>query len=244
MKLKSTLLAVLFAGFAFGQIQFPQVSSKAEVEQTIGFTKVEVEYFRPNLNNRSAFGGIVPNGQIWRTGANNNTVIEFETDVLVENQPLLKGKYALYTIPNDKSWDVIFYKDIENWGNPKTWDEAKVVLKVKAPVYTIAEKVESFTIGFDDVTVNNANLVISWDKTKVKVKIDAPTRQKVMQNIQSGLNDNSSARDFYGAANYYYNEKIDLKKAKEWIDKALSKDVNAPQHFKDLKAKIEKDLKK
>lgn len=243
MKLKVTLLAVLMTGLAFGQIQFPQVSSKAEIEQIIGFTKVEVDYFRPNLNSRLAFGGIVPNGQVWRTGANNNTVIEFDTDVLIENQPLLKGKYALYTIPNHQSWDVIFYKDVENWGNPKNWDESKVVLKVKAPVYTIAEKIETFTIGFDDVTVNNAHLVIAWDKTKLKVKIDVPTRQKVMQNIQTQLNDNSSARDFYGAANYYYNEKIDLKKAKEWIDKAISKDANAPQHFKDLKLKIEKDLK-
>lgn len=244
MKLKTTFLAVLLAGFAFGQIQFPQVSSKSEIEQIIGFTKVEIDYFRPNLNNRTAFGGIVPYGEVWRTGANNNTVIEFGTDVLVEDQPLMKGKYALYTIPNDKTWDIIFYQDVENWGNPKTWDESKIVLKVKAPVHNGADKVESFTIGFDEVTINNAAMILAWDKTKVKVKIDVPTRQKLMQNIQTQLNENSSARDFYGAANYYYAEKIDLKKAKEWIDKALSKDANAPQHFKDLKAKIEKDLKK
>ncbi|MBQ0148492.1 MAG: DUF2911 domain-containing protein [Flavobacteriaceae bacterium] len=244
MKLKSTLIALLFAGFAFAQIQFPQASNKSEIEQTIGFTKVEVDYYRPNLNNRSAFGGIVPFGEVWRTGANNNTTIEFNTDVLLEGKPLLKGKYSLYTIPTEKSWNVIFYKNSDNWGNPKTWDESQVALKVTVPVYKTSEKVETFTIGFDEVNVNSGKLVFQWDITKVKVNIDVPTHQKVLQNIQTQLNDNSSARDFYSAANYYYMQKLDLKKAKEWIDKALAKDTNSPEYFTELKSKIESELKK
>ena len=242
MKLKTTLLAVLFAGFAFGQIQFPQVSSQAEIEQKIGFTEVEVKYYRPNLNNRTAFGGIVPYGQVWRTGANNNTVIEFDTDVLVEGKALVKGKYSLYSVPNPKSWDVIFYKSTENWGNPEKWDESQIALKVSVPSYTLADKVESFTIGFEDVTVHNAKLALSWENTKVNVKLDVPTHQKVLQNIQTQLNANSSARDYYGAANYYFNNKVDLKKAQEWINIAVSKDPNS-KYFKDLKAKIDAAVK-
>ena len=244
MKGKVTLFTLLLAGFGFAQIQFPQVSSKAEIEQTIGYTKVEVDYFRPNLNNRTAFGGIVPYGQVWRTGANNNTVVEFETDVLVEGKPLLKGEYSIYSVPSESSWEIIFYKKTDNWGNPKDWDKDLIAQTVKVPVKKVADKVESFTIGFDDVTVNNAKLFFTWENTRVEVKIDVPTQQIAMQNIQTQLNDNSSARDFYGAANYYYTNKIDMKKAQEWINKAIAKDPKAPQHFIDLKNKIDKDLKK
>lgn len=242
MKLKTTLVAVLFAGFAFGQIQFPQVSAQSEIEQKIGFTEVEVKYYRPNLNNRKAFGGIVPFGQLWRTGANNNTVIEFDTDVIVEGKSLAKGKYSIYTIPNPTTWEVIFYKAIENWGNPEKWDESQVALKVAVPTKNLAEKVESFTIGFDQVNVHNAKLFLAWDTTKVEVKIDAPTHQKVLQNIQDQLNQNSSARDYYGAANYYFNNKVDLKKAQEWVNIAISKDPNA-KYFKELKTKIDAAIK-
>lgn len=243
MKLKTTLIALLLAGASFAQIQFPQVSNKAEIEQVIGFTKVEVDYFRPNLNNRKAFGEIVPFGQVWRTGANNNTTIEFDTDVLIEGQPLYKGKYSLYSIPNANYWEVIFYKTTDNWGNPKTWDESQIALKVKVPALKLTEKLETFTLGFDDVTVNSAALSIAWENTKVKVKMDVPTHQKVIQNIQSQLKDDSSARDYYGAANYYYTQKVDMKKAQEWINKAIQKDPKAPPHFHELKAKIEAELK-
>ena len=244
MKLKTSLFALLLAGYSFAQIQFPQVSTKAEIEQTIGFTKIEVEYFRPNLNNRTAFGGIVPYGQVWRTGANNNTTIEFETDVLIEGKSLAKGEYSLYTKPNEKSWEVYFYKTTDNWGNPKNWDESNIVLKVNVPSIKVADKVESFTIGFDDVNTGSGKLFIAWENTKVNVKIEAPTHQIVLDNIKNQLNDKSSGRDFYGAANYYYTNNLDLKKSQEWINKAIAKEQKAPQHYLDLKAKIESDLKK
>jgi len=239
MKLKSTLIALLVAGAAFAQVQFPQASSKAEFEQKIGYTEIDVDYFRPNTNNRTVFGNLVPYGEVWRTGANNNTTVEFDTDVLVGGKPLLKGKYALYTIPNKTSWDIIFYQSNENWGNPKNWDDALVAAKVTVPVLTLKDKVETFTIGFEDVNVNNGKLFIAWENSKVNVQVDAPTRQIAETNIKSQLNENSSARDFYGAANYYFLNNIDLKQAQTWINKAIEKDPKAPQHFKDLKSKID-----
>lgn len=244
MKTKTTLLALLFAGFSFAQIQFPAASSKAEVEQQIGLTKVEIEYARPNLNNRIAFGGIIPFGEVWRTGANNNTTVEFDTDVLIEGQLLYKGPYALYTIPNEKTWDLIFYKTTDNWGNPKKWDENQVALKVTVPTIKLNDKVETLTLGFDEVNTNTGNLFIAWDTTKVKAAVNTPTQQLVIQSIETQLNDNSSARDFYGAANYYYNNQLDLKKAQQWINKAIAKEAKAPQHFLDLKTKIDTAIKK
>lgn len=242
MKLKSTLLALLVAGFSYAQIQFPQASSKAELEQKIGYTEIEIDYFRPNLNNRSAFGGLVPYGEVWRTGANNNTTIDFSTDVVVAGKPLPKGKYSLYSIPGKSSWDVIFYKTTENWGNPEKWDESLIVLKVNVPVINLKDKVETFTINFDNVNVNNGDLTIAWENTKVIVRVEAPTQKIALENISSGLNENSSARDYYGAANYYFANKLDLKKAQEWINIAVKKDPNS-KYFKDLKAKIDAAVK-
>lgn len=244
MKLKTTLLALLIAGATYAQIQFPQVSSKAQVDQTIGLTNFEVNYSRPNLNNRTAFGGIVPFGEIWRTGANSNTTIAFDTDVLVEGKPLFKGKYAIYTNPTEKSWDLIFYKVTDNWGNPKKWDDNNIALKVTVPALKINDKVESFTIGFEDVTTSFGNLALSWDLTKVKANIIVPTEQLVVRSIETYLNANSSSREFYGAANYYFNNKLDLKKASQWIKTAIDKEQNAPQHYIDLKNKIDLALKK
>lgn len=243
MKVKTTLLALLLAGFSFAQIQFPQVSSKAEIEQTIGLTKIEIDYSRPNLNNRTAFGGIVPFGEVWRTGANSNTTIEIGTDVLVEGKSLTKGEYSIYTIPNQKSWDVIFYKSTDNWGNPKDWNEENVVLKINVPTINLHDKLETFTIGFENVTTDNAILFLAWDKTKVDLKITAPTKENVVRNIENQLNDNSSARDFYGAANFYFNNNLDLSKAKQWIDKAIKLSPKAPQHFLELQSKIISSLK-
>lgn len=238
MKLKTTVLALLLAGASFAQIQFPQVSSKAKIDQTIGLTNIVIDYSRPNLNNRMAFGGIVPFGEIWRTGANVNTTIALDTDVLVEGKPLYKGTYALYSKPNEKSWDIIFYKATDNWGNPKKWDENNVALKVTVPTTKLNDKVESFTIGFEDVTTNDGNLAFAWDQTKVKANVTVPTQQLVVRSIENNLNGNSSARDFYGAANYYYNNQLDLKKAAQWINTAIEKEQNVPQHYLDLRTKI------
>ena len=243
MKIKSTLLTLLLSGISFAQIQFPQVSSKSRIDQQIGLSNFQVDYFRPNLNNRTAFGGIAPYGEVWRTGANNNTTIEFDTDLLVEGKPLFKGKYSLYTIPNKNTWDLIFYKATDNWGNPKQWDENNIALKVTVPTVKLNDKLETFTIGFEDVTTDAGNLALAWDTTKIKAKIAVPTQQLVVRSIETYLNANSSPRDFYGAANYYFNNNLDLKKAQQWINKAIELDAKAPQHFKDLKVKIDDKLK-
>lgn len=244
MKIKTTLLALLLTtGFSFAQIQFPSVSSKAEVEQQIGLTNFELKYFRPNLNNRTTFGGIVPYGEVWRTGANNNTTIEFDTDILVQNKPLFKGKYSIYTIPNEKSWDLIFYKTTDNWGNPKTWDENNIALKVNLPVQKLTDKVETFTLGFDDVNTNGGKLSITWGNTKVTANIAVPTEQLVVRSIETNLNTNSPSRDFYGAANYYFNNNLDIIKASQWVNTAISKETNPPQHYLDLKVKIDQKMK-
>jgi hypothetical protein len=82
-------------------------------------TDVEIVYSRPSARGRAVFGNLVPFGELWRTGANENTIITFSDDVIIDGKSLKKGKYALYTIPNIQSWEVIFYTATDNWGNQK-----------------------------------------------------------------------------------------------------------------------------
>ena len=176
MKITSTVLALLIGSCAFAQMKFPAVSSHAEVEQKVGLTEFEVEYNRPNVNGRKVFGKLVPNGEVWRTGANENTVIKFDKPIKVNGQELAAGEYALYSIPNKEEWEVIFYKDTKNWGNPKEWKESNIALKVKAPSTKSMNKTETFEIRFTNVTQKSANLVLAWDNTTVVLDIETNTK--------------------------------------------------------------------
>ena len=92
MKITSTILAVLIGSCAFAQMKFPAVSSHSEIEQKVGLTEFEVEYNRPNVNERKIFGKLVPYGEVWRTGANENTVIKFDQPIKVNGKELAAGE--------------------------------------------------------------------------------------------------------------------------------------------------------
>ena len=242
MKITSTLLALLIGSCAFAQMKFPAVSSHAEIEQKVGLTEFEIEYNRPNVNNRKVFGKLIPYGEVWRTGANENTVIKFDQPIRVNGQELAAGEYALYTKPSKEDWDVIFYKDTKNWGNPKEWKESNVALKVKGTsTKSMNNKTETFEIRFTNVTHQKADLVFAWDNVNVVVNIETNTITTVLKMIGDQLNDSSSAKDFYNSANFYYNNKLDRTQALKWVNIALEKDPKAPDYYKELKTKLEKD---
>jgi hypothetical protein len=244
MKLKFLIGVLLIAQTGMGQIKLPQVSGAAEVEQTIGYTKIEVEYARPNLNKRKAFGGeLVPYGKIWRTGANTNTIIQLSSDISIEGKDLKAGKYAIFTIPQAKSWDIVFYSKTDNWGAPEKLDESLVVLKINVPTQKLNDYVETFTIGFKDAGIEHANLYMAWENTMVQMKIEVPTHATADEIIKKELNEKSTAYDYFGVAYYYYSNNRHLDKALEYINIAIQKDNQTP-FFKDYKAKIEAKINK
>src|SRR5690625_6267874 len=173
--------------FTNAQVITPQASSEANFEETVGLTEIEVEYFRPNKNERKIFGNLVPYDKIWRTGANNNTTIEFEDDVKIDGQTLKAGKYSIYTKPNKDNWEIYFYTESSNWGNPANWDESKIAAKTNAKVQTLNQPVETFTIALENKTLNSADLTIAWDNVKVSTKIEVPTEEKVMESIKKTM---------------------------------------------------------
>lgn len=219
-KLFLFLCAGVFSAMMSAQIVAPQPSPFSKVEQKVGLTDVTIEYSRPGMRGRQIFGNLVPYGEIWRTGANANTTISFSDDVKIGGKDLKKGTYALYTKPNKDSWEVIFYSDSNNWGNPEKWDESKVALKTTAEVSQLPFDMETFTIFLDDLKNEGAVLNIVWENTVASLPIEVPTDSKTMASIEKVMK-GPSAGDYFAAGSYYFDSGKDKKKALEWVNKAV-----------------------
>ncbi len=220
MKKIIVCIALSFAVNGYSQIQFPKVSPQGKIEQRIGVTDVSVSYSRPSVKGRTVFGNVVLFDKIWRTGANENTLIKTSDDLIFGKDTLKKGTYAIFTKPSKESWDLYFYKDTLNWGEPRNWDETKVALKTQSIVKNLTDAYEFFTIDIQQVDVNNGQLILAWDKTKVIFPFQVNTRKKVVGGIDK-LMAGPTAGEYFNAGSYYYKEKIDLKKALDWVSKAI-----------------------
>ncbi|MEQ8927639.1 MAG: DUF2911 domain-containing protein [Fulvivirga sp.] len=162
---KSFLLSALILG-AFVTVSCAQkkASPPASAEGTIDGVEIKVDYHQPSAKGRQIMNGLVPYGRVWRTGANNATTISFSEDVKVEGKELAAGTYALFTIPNEKEWVVIFNKTADQWGS-SNYKEADDALRVNVkPVKT--DMVETFTI-----TIEEDGVSMAWEKTSVKFSI-------------------------------------------------------------------------
>ena len=239
-KLSLLLLVVGAISTTNAQIKTPQPSPSSKLEQVVGLTNVTLEYSRPSMRDRAVFGDLVPYGKTWRTGANANTKITFDTNVTIDNKELPKGTYAIYTVPNKESWEVIFYADANNSGLPQKWDDNKVVLKTTVEALEMPVKIETFTMTFDDLTINSGVLGILWENIYVGVKFEVPTDAIASKNIDAVMK-GPSANDYFQAATYYHTEGKDLKQALAWMQKATAGE-NAPFWYLRRLSLIQADL--
>lgn len=237
-----TAVALFIATLSIeAQVKLPQASPRATVIQTVGLTDIEVDYHRPSVKGRVIFGDLVPFGKVWRTGANENTTISFSDDVVINGQVLKKGKYAIYTNPKADSWDILFYSDTNNWGNPEKWDDAKVVLKTNVKTEILNRPVETFTINIANTEANFAFLEFSWERTLVAMKFEVPTQKVALESITKTLS-GPSAADYYAAAQYYFQNDTDLTKALQYINKAYELNDKKPYWYTRLKSQIQAKL--
>jgi hypothetical protein len=216
-------VALIFPAVTIAQ-GFPRASQHAEVEQTIGLTEVEVEYYRPNVRGRQVFGEVVTMNEVWRTGANQATTIEFSLPLKFGGVEVDSGTYALFTIPSEKEWTIILNKNYGQWGSDD-YNQSDDVLRVTSPVKTLTEPVESFTISFRNALGNKAELVLSWDKTEVAVIIETEMDKHMDNLITTMLADiaNKPVQVYTNAARYYLQDK-NMTKAASFIEKALKQD--------------------
>lgn len=221
---KIVALTLLLSGsfIGFSQVQVPQLSPEAEIEQTVGLTEIEVEYSRPSKRDRTIFGELLPYDKMWRTGANKNSTISFSTSAEIKGDKVEEGEYAIFTKPGKESWMIYLYADTENWGVPEEWDEDKVVGVYEVAVEETQSVTETFTIQFENITTTSVILTFSWDKIRLELPISVPTEELTEVSITETMKgDSISERDYFGAASYYLTAQKNLKEALSFIDKAI-----------------------
>src|SRR5277367_1867359 len=141
-------------------LDLPRQSQHALVAQRIGITDITVNYHRPLANGRQIWGKVVPYGQVWRAGANENTTITFTDPVTIEGQLLDKGTYGLHMIPGENQWTVIFSKAASEWGSfSYKQDEDALRVNVKPQP---AEAHDALAYDFDDVKPNSTVVTMRW----------------------------------------------------------------------------------
>jgi hypothetical protein len=255
-RLPSLLLSALFA-FAFvagsllpgnlraadeKKIEFPAASQHSVVKQRVGLTDVEVDYSRPNKNDREIFGGLVPYGKLWRTGANAVTRIKFSKPVTLGGKKIPAGEYALFTIPTADEWTIIVSKDakVQSAADYKQENDAA---RITAKPEAIPDMIETFTIGLGDVKGASATLNFFWDKTRVPVKLTTDDLEQVSKELEAAAAETTplDPRTAYQAAAFYYDNNKDMNQAAKWVDQAVAKNPDAYfMHYK--KAQIQAKL--
>ena len=212
------------------------------VKQRVGLTDVEVDYSRPNKNDREIFGGLVPYGKLWRTGANAVTKIKFSKPVTLGGKEIPAGEYALFTIPTENEWTIIVSKDakVQSAADYKQENDA-ARLTAKPEPFPVA--IETFTIALADVKGASATLNFLWDKTRVPVKLTTDDVEQVSKQLDAAASATTplDPRTAYQAAAFYYDNNKDMNQAAKWIDQALEKNPDAYfMHYK--KAQIQAKL--
>lgn len=234
------ILTLLFVSSAFSQLNLPRDSQRAEIVQTLGDARIAIVYHRPNTKGRQIWGCqtndvvpkggvnypcLVPEGQVWRTGANENTTFETNRDLRINNQTLPAGKYGLHTIPNKDSWTIIFSKVNDSWGS-YSYKQESDQLRITTKSQTVAESQETMSLGLENIKATTADVVIRWEKLRVPFTVDVgDVNTRVLENIRQQIKTRKAddLRMSLDAANYIYSQKMTASygEAIEWLDAAL-----------------------
>jgi hypothetical protein len=206
--------------FAQQQLQLPRPSPNASVSQMIGVTEVTLHYSRPGVKDRKIWGELVPYGEVWRTGANENTTIRFSTPVKIGGKELPAGLYGLQTIPTADQWTIIFSKDADQWG-AFSYKQENDALRIQAKPEP-AEFRERMGFDFEDVTDTSAKVVLRWEKLQVPFTIEVDTPKLAVAAVKDSLRPGT----FVQAANWCVQNNTCLDDASRWLDASIALDPN------------------
>ncbi len=202
-------------------LDLPRPSQHAVVTQRIGITDVTVNYHRPLVGGRKIWDGVVPYGQVWRAGANENTTISFSDPVTIEGQPLDKGTYGLHMIPTADQWTVIFSKNSTSWGS-FTYKQEEDALRVNVKPQP-SDLHEALTYDFDQITPNSAAVTLRWEKVAVPFKVGVDVNRIVAASLHNQLRGLSQYtwEGWDDAATYLLTNKTDLEEALKYENSSI-----------------------
>jgi hypothetical protein len=228
------VLLVSTSLFAQQQIRTPRQSPKASLTQTVGVTDITINYNRPGVRGRQVWGSLVPYGQVWRTGANEATTIDFSDDVLINGQSLPKGTYSLHTIPGAEEWTVIFNKVADQWGS-YSYDEANDALRVRVKPEK-AEFREWMAFDIAEMTTDTAKVALRWENVAVPFTVDTKSTERTMAQLRNAMQPNW--RPAYMAANFAFENPGAATDAEmnAWVDESLKINQNTANLW--LKAQV------
>lgn len=216
----SWLLAALpLAASAQVKLTIPQPSPAVKIREAFSTSFVELNYSRPSLRGRTAFGGLVPYGQVWRTGANTVTKIRFGEAVTLGGQPVPAGTYALLSIPGKTDWTIILNRDTAQWGAYE-YKQSLDVLRLPAKATKLAATQQTMALSFENVSPAAADLTLTWEHTQVSLPLSANPDLVVLPQIQAAMQ--GEKKPYMVAAQYYYNSnQPDLTPALGWLDEYI-----------------------
>ena len=203
------------------ELKLPTLSQRSIVTQRIGLTDITVNYCRPLAGGRELFGKVIPYGQVWRAGANENTVISFTDDVSVEGKPLAAGTYGLHMIPAADQWTIIFSKNSTSWGS-FTYDEKEDALRVNVKPQS-GEYEEALAYTFEDLKPDSTAVTLRWAKVAVPFHVSADVNAIVLTSIKNQLRSvgGFSWAGYDEAALWLLDTGENLDQAMAWEDRSI-----------------------
>ena len=170
----ATLTSIVLAALTWAlapQDKNQRPSPPGTADCSINGKKVTISYSRPSMKGRKIMGGLVPYGQVWRTGANEATTLTTAIDLNIGGAKVLAGTYTLYTLPSEGTWKLIINKQTGQSGTE--YNQNQDLARVDMTRSEIVVPVEQFTISLDQDSNDSADLVLEWEKTRLTVVVKA-----------------------------------------------------------------------
>jgi tetratricopeptide (TPR) repeat protein len=207
-------------------LALPQPSPAASITQRVGLTDITITYHRPAVNKRRVWGQLVPYGQVWRAGANENTVIEFSTDATIGGHHVPAGSYGLHMIPTESTWTVILNKEAHAWGS-FFYDEKDDVARFTVAPQS-ADFQERLSYSFENPDDRHVTATLRWEKLAVPIPIEVDTPAIVAGSLRTQLRGlpGFSWQSFAQAAAWCANHEVNLDEAQAWAEKAVTMNEN------------------
>ena len=167
----TAVVTVVAVSAAIAQHGSGPASPPAKAETSIGGKNVVVNYAAPSMRGRKIYGGLVPYGEVWRTGANAATTLKTDGDIMVGNAKVPAGTYTMFTIPSESGWKLILSKRLQDANGKPAWgafeyDQSQDLARVDMNVSKLPAPVETFSINFDKGKMN-----LDWENTRASVDV-------------------------------------------------------------------------
>jgi tetratricopeptide (TPR) repeat protein len=215
------LLAFAPATRAQVPLTLPDASPKAVVSQTIGLTELTVTYHRPAVNKRKVWGELVPYGDIWRAGANENTTLTVSSPFTFGGRAVPAGTYGLHMLPSEGDWAVILSSQAKAWGS-FSYDKKEDVVRVSVKPAS-ANSVERLLYTFDEPTNDATTLALRWEKLRIAIPITVDTKLVTLQSIRDQLRGvpRFSWQGWNQAAAWCARNDVNSDEAMAWADRSI-----------------------